>query len=119
MPTLSLALPWLLSSLLLLADAPGGATSLLEQGERLFREGDIAGAVAAFDEAAKVDPKDARGRLPQGCRAREERRRRGGAGRLQAAIARKADFAEPHNNLGALLLARNDTAAAPPSSTRR
>ena len=37
-----------------------GAAPLLEKGERLFRQNDIAGAIAAFDEAAKVDPKDAR-----------------------------------------------------------
>jgi Flp pilus assembly protein TadD len=46
--------------LCLLADGSGGAASLLEKGERLFRQGDTAGAIAAFDEAAKVDPKDAR-----------------------------------------------------------
>src|SRR5215510_3642300 len=38
----------------------GGAADLLDKGEKLFRQGDTAGALRAFDEAAKVDPKDAR-----------------------------------------------------------
>ena len=42
--------------LLLLADGSGGAAPLLEKGERLYRQGDTTGAIAAFDEAAKVDP---------------------------------------------------------------
>ena len=49
----------LMLALLSLAEG-GGAAPLLEKGEKLFRQGDVAGALAAFDEAAKVDPKDAR-----------------------------------------------------------
>ena len=51
------ALPLLL---VLLAQEPGGAAPLLEKGERLFRQGDTAGALAAFQAAAKADPSDAR-----------------------------------------------------------
>jgi Flp pilus assembly protein TadD len=51
------ALPLL--TLLALADS-GGAAPLLEKGERLFRQGDTSGALAAFDEAAKADPQDPR-----------------------------------------------------------
>ena len=45
---------------LLAAAEGGGAAPLLEKGERLFKQGDMTGALAAFDEAAKADPKDAR-----------------------------------------------------------
>ena len=57
----------------------GGAAPLLEKGERLFRQGDMAGAIAAFDEAAKVDPEGRAAALLEGRRAGEEggRRRRG------------------------------------------
>ncbi len=62
----------------------GGAAPLLEKGERLFRQGDIAGALAAFDEAAKVDPQGRAPALPEGRRAREEGGRAGRGRRLQA-----------------------------------
>lgn len=52
------ALPLLL--VLLAQETGGGAAPLLEKGERLFRQGDTAGALAAFQEAAKADPRDAR-----------------------------------------------------------
>ena len=51
------ALPLLIA---LLAQDTGGAAPLLDKGERLFRQGDTAGALAAFQQAAKVDPRDAR-----------------------------------------------------------
>ena len=84
-----------------------GAAPLLEKGEKLFREGDVAGALAAFDEAAKVDPKDARPHYLKGV-ALEKKGDNPAPPPPSKAMKLKADFAEAHNNLGVLLLARND-----------
>ena len=70
----------------------------------------MAGAIAAFDEAAKVDPKDARPPYLKGVALEKKGDNRGATAAYTAAIARKADFAEAHNNLGALLLAKGDAA---------
>jgi len=100
-------------ALLALAEGSGGgAVPLLEKGERLFRDGDTAGALAAFEEAAKVDPKDARPYYLKGVALEKKPDAAGAAAAYKAAIARNASFAEAHNNLGGLMLARNDHAAA-------
>ena len=76
-------------TLLAMADS-GGAAPLLEKGEKLFRQGDTAGALGAFDEAAKADPRTRvrttsrawRSRRRATCRARSRptsRRSRAGA----------------------------------------
>jgi len=97
---------------LLAAAEGGGAAPLLEKGEKLFKQGDVAGAIAAFDEAGKVDPKDARPHYLKGVALEKKGDASGATTAYKAAIARKADFAEAHNNLGALMLAKNDLPGA-------
>src|SRR6478609_8985682 len=90
----------------------GGASDLLDKGEQLFRQGDTAGALKAVDEAAHVDPKDARAPYLRGV-ALEKKGDTGAAmAAYRDAIARRPGFAEAHNNLGALLQAKGDAAGA-------
>ena len=71
-------------------DASAGASdprraapaTLLDKGERLFRQGDTAGALRAFDEAAKADPKDARAPYLRGVALEKKGDTRGGDGGL-------------------------------------
>ena len=65
---------------------------LLEKGERLFRDGDTAGALAAFEEAAKVDPKDARPHYLKGVALEKKSRRRGRRGRVQGGDRAQRDL---------------------------
>src|SRR5260370_37308701 len=83
--------------------AAAGAAPLLEKGERLFRQGDTAGAIAAFEAAAKVDPKDARPHYLRGVALEKKGDLAAAAEAYRQAVARQAAFPEPHNNLGALL----------------
>ena len=110
------ALPLLL---VLLAQETGGAAPLLEKGERLFRQGDTAGALAAFQEAAKADPRDARPHVPDGRRAGEKGDAPGATAAYRKAIGLKSDFPEAHNNLGALLLAARRRGRCGDASSRR
>ena len=88
------------------ADPPAAPPPLLEKGERLFRQGDTAGRAGRVRRGRQGRPKDARPHYLRGRGAGEEgRRRRGATAAYKQAIARKTDFAEAHNNLGALLLA--------------
>src|SRR3954447_18010331 len=98
----------IVTTLALAAPAGGGAAPLLEKGEALFRQGDLAGALKAFDGAAQADPKDARPHYLRGVTLEKKGDAAAAAEAYRAAIARKADFAEPHNNLGTLLLAKGD-----------
>src|SRR5437667_9772897 len=103
----------LVSLLALLAGPPGGAaTADLDRGEQLYRQGDIAGPLAAFDAAAKADPKDARPHYLRGVALEKKGDPSGAMAAYRQAIARKADFAEAHNGAGALLQAKGDQAAA-------
>ena len=95
--------------LALLGADSGGAAPLLEKGESCSSRATSAGAIAAFDEAAKVDPKDARPHVPEGRRAGEEGRQPRRDDGVQGGRA-EGDFAEAHNNLGALMLARERSA---------
>src|SRR6516165_5107843 len=92
------------SLLVVLAGPEPGAAPLLEKGERLFKQGDTAGAIAAFEQAAKADPKDARPHYLRGVALEKKGDAAGAADAYRQAIARKADFPEAHNNLGLLLL---------------
>jgi Flp pilus assembly protein TadD len=104
------ALPLLL--VLLAQETGGGAAPLLEKGERLFRQGDTAGALAAFQEAVKSDPRDARPQYLTGVALEKKGDAPGATAAYRKAIGLKSDFPEAHNNLGALLLARGDAAGA-------
>ena len=64
---------------------------LLEKGEKLFKQGDNAGALKAFDEAAKVDPKDARGPYLKGVVLEKQGDAAAATAAYKQAIARKAD----------------------------
>src|SRR6185369_4000998 len=79
--------------LLVLADAPGAAP-LLEKGEQLFRQGDVPGALKAFDAAAKADPKDARPYYLRGVALEKKGDAAGAMEGYRQAIVRKPDFAE-------------------------
>src|SRR5882757_11013168 len=76
--------------------AASGAAPLLEKGERLFRQGDTVGAIAAFAEAAKVDPKDARPYYLRGVALEKKGDLPAATEAYRQAIARKADFPEAH-----------------------
>src|SRR5580692_12463890 len=91
----------LLPLLALLAqnDPGGGAAPLLEKGERLFRQGDTAGALAAFQEAAAADPQDPRPYYLKGVALEKKGDAAGAAAAYKQAIARRSEFAEAHNNL--------------------
>src|SRR5579872_5779302 len=90
-----------LGLLLALAGADSAAAPLLEKGERLFRQGDTAGAIAAFEQAAKADPKDARAPYLRGVALEKKGDAAGAVTAYRAALARKPAFAEANNNLGA------------------
>src|SRR5947208_9345510 len=90
----------------------GPAVPLLEKGQRLFQQGDLAGALRAFDAAAKADPKDARAPYLRGVTLEKKGDAAGAAAAYKQAIARQADFAQAHNGLGTLLQAQGDKAGA-------
>src|SRR5262249_34284345 len=106
------ALAPLVAAVLLAAADPGGAASLLEKGERLFREGDTAGALAAFTEAASADPRDARPHYLKGVALEKKGDAAAATAEYKRAIQLQPQMAEAHNNLGAILLARGDAAGA-------
>src|SRR5690242_19421896 len=87
--------------------APGSgkgspAAPLLEKGSSLFKQGDTAGALQAFEAAAKADPGDARPHYLKGVALEKKGDGAAAEAAYRAALSRKADFAEAHNNLGAL-----------------
>ena len=84
------ALPLLL--VLLAQETGGGAAPLLEKGERLFRQGDTAGALAAFQEAAKADPRDARPQYLTGVALEKKGDAPGATAAYRKAIGLKSDF---------------------------
>jgi Flp pilus assembly protein TadD len=96
--------------------AGGGAAdqvaTLLDRGQRALGKGDTAGALAAFDAAAALDPRDARAFYLRGVVLEQKGDRQGAEAAYRTAIGKKADFPEAENNLGGLLLARGDAAAA-------
>src|SRR5262245_39977759 len=83
--------------------AASPADSLIEEGERKLQSGDDAGAIAAFDKAATLSPRDARPRYLRGAALAHQ-------GKTEAAVAAyrdalKLDNKLPavHNELGAAL----------------
>jgi Flp pilus assembly protein TadD len=102
---------------LLLAAGPGGAAAKggaaeLERGEKLFKAGDLTGALQAFDNASKTDPKDARAPYLRGVVLEKKNDLAGAEKAYREAIARDGRFGPAHNNLGAILLGRNDLPGA-------
>jgi Flp pilus assembly protein TadD len=95
---------------------PGGAAkgsaAELERGEKLFKAGDLAGALQAFDNAGKTDVKDPRAPYLRGVVLEKKNDVTGAEKAYREAIARDGHFAPAHNNLGAILLGRNDLPAA-------
>jgi len=88
------------------------AAAHLEQGRRLVQSGDLAGALEAFDAAARADPKDPRAYYFRGV-VLEKRHDLSGAERAyREAVDRDGRFAPARNNLGAMLLDKGDTVAA-------
>ncbi len=107
------ALPLLL--VLLAQETGGGAAPLLEKGERLFRQGDTAGALAAFQEAAKADPRDARPQYLTGVALEKKAHAAGRDRRLPQGDRRSSrDFPRRTTTSAALLIARGDAAGAAP-----
>jgi Flp pilus assembly protein TadD len=101
--------------LVLFAAAPAGAKGAaadLERGEKLFRAGDLTGALQAFDSAAKADGKDPRGPYLRGVVLEKKNDLAGAEKAYRDAVARDGKFAPAHNNLGAILLGRNELDAA-------
>ena len=81
--TMTLMSPLILIVALLAEPGPSNAsgkssqaTVLLEKGSQLFKQGDIAGALQAFDGAAKADPTDARPHYLRGWRWKRKATRR-------------------------------------------
>src|SRR5512136_1476963 len=72
----------------------------LERGENLFRSGDLAGALQAFDGAAKMDAKDPRPVYLRGVVLEKKRDSAGAEKAYRDAITRDGSFAPAHNNLG-------------------
>jgi Flp pilus assembly protein TadD len=101
---------------LLLAAGPSGAVkggaAELERGEKLFKAGDLAGALQAFDNAGKSDAKDARAPYLRGVVLEKKNDLAGAEKAYREAIARDAHFGPARNNLGAILLGRSDLPAA-------
>src|SRR5512138_149205 len=81
---------------------PNPATAQLEQGQKLFKAGDYTGALAAFEAAAKTDPKDARAYYLRGLVLEKRQDFSGAEHAYRDAISRDSRFAPAHNNLGAL-----------------
>src|SRR5947208_692348 len=88
------------------AAGSGGAASLLEKGERLFRDGDVAGALAAFTEAAAADPRDARPQYLKGVALEKKGDAAGAAAAYEKAIQLQPDFALAWNRTGRVALRR-------------
>src|SRR6185312_8416853 len=103
------ALPLLIA---LLAQDTGAAAPLLEKGEQLFRQGDTAGALGAFQKAAKAEPGDARPHYLAGVALEKKGDAAGATAEYRKAVGLKSDFPEARNNLGALLIAAGDAAGA-------
>ena len=103
---------------LLLAAGPGpggaakGGAAELERGEKLFKAGDLAGALQAFDNAGKADAKDPRAPYLRGVVLEKKNDGAGAEKAYREAISRDSQFGPAHNNLGAILLGRNDLPAA-------
>jgi Flp pilus assembly protein TadD len=97
--------------LLIAAPGAGRAANVapdLERGEKLFRDGDLAGALQAFDSAGKTDSKDARPLYLRGVVLEKKNDLAGAEKAYREAIARDGKFAPAHNNLGAIFLGKTD-----------
>jgi Tfp pilus assembly protein PilF len=95
--------------LLLAAPASGAGSSNaadLERGQKLFQAGDLAGALQAFDSAAKTDRRDGRPLYLRGVVLEKKNDLAGAEKAYRDALARDGKLAPAHNNLGALLLGR-------------
>ena len=107
---------WVLSLLLAAGPGPGGAAkggaAELERGQKLFKAGDLAGALQAFDNAGKTDAKDPRAPYLRGVVLEKKNDGPGAEKAYREAIARDGHFGPAHNNLAAILLGRNELPAA-------
>jgi Tfp pilus assembly protein PilF len=94
---------------------PGGPVGVLllafllgagpvERGEAALGRGDVRAALQAFEEAVRADGKSARARYLRGVAHARARNLAAAESDYRGAIALDAKLAEPHNNLGALLV---------------
>src|SRR4051812_35185756 len=93
---------------LLIALAGAAAAPDLERGQKLLENGDVAGALRAFDAASKADPKDARGPYLRGVALEKKGDVPAAEKAYRESLARDPRFPQAHNNLGALLLGRGE-----------
>jgi Flp pilus assembly protein TadD len=98
--------------LLLLLAGQGGAAGHLDRGQKLLQAGDVAGALAAFDQALKADAKDPRGHYLRGLALERKGDAAGAEAAYRLAAKHGPTMSEPRNNLGALLLAKGDVRGA-------
>jgi tetratricopeptide (TPR) repeat protein len=87
-------------------------TAEIARGQKLLDAGDLAGALQAFDGAAKLGPKDPRPVYLSGVALEKKNDLAGAEKAYLDAIARDASFAPAHTNLGALWLSKGDLASA-------
>jgi tetratricopeptide (TPR) repeat protein len=87
----------------------------LDRGQALLSSGNLAGALAAFDAAAKLDRNDPRPIYLRGVVLEKKNDRTNAEKAYRQAIAIDPKLAPAQNNLGALLLAKNDFAGAEPA----
>jgi tetratricopeptide (TPR) repeat protein len=104
------------ATLLLLLSAPAFAASpvdaLLSQGSQKFEDGDTDGALAAFDKANKLAPKDPRPYFMRGSALFKKGDAAGAEKGFRDALALDANLVEVRAELGALLVDRRRYAEA-------
>lgn len=84
----------------------------LEAGRALFKSGDVAAALKAFDDAAKTSPQNATAHYYRGLSLEALRKPTEAEAAYRRAVSIDSKFVEAQNNLGGLLLAQGKTDAA-------
>ncbi|HEY4030872.1 MAG TPA: sulfotransferase [Caulobacteraceae bacterium] len=97
---------------------PPTVEQLLAQGDRLSRQGDLAGAADCYRQALAVRPDHAQAVYNLGVVLRDQGYWTEASAAFEQAIALRPAFAEAHNNLGACRQRAGDFAAAEASYAR-
>ena len=89
---------------------PGGKSlaAELDRGQKLLSAGNLEGALSAFEAAAKLDPKDGRPVYLRGVALEKKQDLPGAEKAYRQALTLDGKLAPAHNNLGALLLGKDD-----------
>ena len=82
---------------------PSPADKAIDAGTTKLEAGDVAGALEAFDRAAKLEPKNPRPRYLRGAALQKKGDLEGAVAAFRAALAIDPKLAEVHNELGLVL----------------